>query len=112
MNVRYSHSAASDYAMRRVGYVVGVRIIEANTFPQAAIEGHELGPDYDITAEEATARAVLFHPKSVLVTVEAQALSNKEWDDEREMTYVLDSYRMYNVGARRPDLVAVLREAA
>lgn len=112
MSVKYSHSASSDYAMRRVGYVAGVRIIESNVFPQGAIEGHELGADYDITADEATARAVLFHPKSVLVTVEAQALTSKEWDDEREMSYVLDSFRMYNVGQRRPDLVAVFREAA
>lgn len=112
MNVRYSHSAGSDYAMRRIAYVNGIRIIEANVFPEGAIEGHELGPDFDVTAEEATAKAIVFHPRSVLVTAEAKSLTNRAWDDEREMSSVLDTYRLYNAGMRRPDLVAVLREAA
>lgn len=53
MNVRYSRDSGNDYAWRRIGYVAGVRVIEAEQLPKEAITGHELGADYDVTAEEA-----------------------------------------------------------
>lgn len=112
MNVRYSRDSGNDYAWRRVGYVAGVRVIELNSYPQEAITGHELGVDYDVTAEEAMTRATLFRPASVLVTVEAQSVINRQWDDEREMTMVMDSYRLFNVGLRRPDCVINFRQTA
>lgn len=111
LNVRYSKDGGSDYAWRRIGYVAGVRVIELNSYPQEAITGHELGADYDVTAEEALTRATLFKPSSVLVTVEAQNVVNRAWDDEREMSVVMDSYRLFNVGARRADLVINFRQA-
>ncbi|TAT60054.1 capsid protein, partial [Enterobacter cloacae] len=57
-------------------------------------------------------RATLFRPASVLVTVEAQSVINRQWDDEREMTMVMDSYRLFNVGLCRPDCVINFRQAA
>ena len=112
MNVRYSRDSGNDYAWRRVGYVAGVRVIELNSYPQEAITAHELGADYDVTAGEALTRATLFRPASVLVTVEAQSVINRQWDDERQMTMVMDSYRLFNVGLRRPDCVINFRQAA
>ncbi|HBL4972984.1 TPA: capsid protein [Enterobacter cloacae] len=110
MNVRYSRDSGNDYAWRRVGYVAGVRVIELNSYPQEAITAHELGADYDVTAEEAMTRATLFKTSSVLLTVEAQSVINRQWDDEREMTMVMDSYRLFNVGLRRPDCVINFRQ--
>ena len=66
----------------------------------------------NVTAGEALTRATLFRPASVLVTVEAQSVINRQWDEEREMTMVMDSYRLFNVGLRRPDCVINFRQAA
>lgn len=110
MNVDFSSVATgqNDFAMRRVGWLNGIRVIETPRFPTAAISGHILGPAFDVTAGEAKARVIVFHPKKTLVTVEAQPMTVRMWDDEKEFNNVLDSYAMYTVGIRRGDAVAVL----
>lgn len=109
MNVEFTGGrGVNDFAMRRVAYVNGIRIIESNAFPQAAITDHILGPDFNVTAEEIQRKMIIFDPSLALVTVEAQPLFNRVWDDERELTNVLDSFHMYTVGQRRPDVVAVV----
>jgi hypothetical protein len=109
MNVEFTGGkGVNDFAMRRVAYVNGIRIIETNAFPQAAITDHILGAEFDVTADEIQRKMVIFDPSLALVTVEAQPLFNRVWDDERELTNVLDSFHMYNVGQRRPDVVAVV----
>lgn len=109
MNVQFTGGqGVNDFAMRRVAYINGLRIIESNAFAQAAITDHLLGPDFDVTAAEIQRKMVVFDPTLALVTVEAQPLYNRVWDDTREMTNVLDSFHMYTVGQRRPDAVAVV----
>ncbi|MCQ4359548.1 capsid protein, partial [Enterobacter kobei] len=108
MNVEFTGGrGVNDFAMRRVAYVNGIRIIESNAFPQAAITNHILGADFNVTAEEIKRKMIIFDPSLALVTVEAQPLFNRVWDDERELTNVLDSFHMYTVGQRRPDVVGV-----
>jgi hypothetical protein len=113
MNVEFQGSdAMNNYAQRRIAWVNGLRIIETPRFPTAAITGHFLGTAYDINANEATARMIIFHPRKTLVTVEAQGMTVRVWDDKENFANVLDSYTMYNVGVKRGDAVAVIAEAA
>lgn len=110
MNVDFSSVATgqNDFAMRRVGWLNGVRVIETPRFPTAAIASHILGPAFNVDATEAKARVIIFHPRKTLVTVEAKPMTVRMWDDEKEFNNVLDSYTMYTVGIRRGDAVAVL----
>lgn len=111
MNVDFQGSDAgigNNFGMRRIGWLNGIRVIETPRFPTAAIASHFLGSAFNVTAGEAKARVILFHPRKTLVTVEAKPMTVRFWDDEREFTNVLDSYTMYTVGIRRGDAVAVL----
>lgn len=110
MNVDFSSVAAgqNDFAMRRVGWLNGIRVIETPRFPTGAIAAHHLGSAFNVTAAEAKARMIVFHPRKTLVTVEAKGMTVRVWDHEEEMTNVLDSYTMYTVGIRRGDAVAVI----
>lgn len=112
MNVDYSSVAAgaNDFAMRRVAWMNGVRLIETPRFPTAAIASHFLGPQFNVSATEAKTGLITFHPRKTLVTVEAQPMTTRFWDDEREFNNVLDSYTMYTVGVRRGDAVGVLQK--
>lgn len=109
MNVDFQGgSPGNDFAARRIGYLNGQRIIETPRFPTAAIASHILGPAFNVSAAEAKARLIMFHPGKALVTVEALGMTVRHWDDPENFQSVLDSYTMYTVGQRRPDAVAVL----
>lgn len=110
MNVEFSSVATgqNDFAMRRIGWLNGIRVIETPRFPTSAITDHILGPAFNVTSDEAKARVIVFHPRKTLVTVEAKPMTVRMWDDEKEFNNVLDSYTMYTVGIRRGDAVAVL----
>jgi hypothetical protein len=111
MNVDFAGSdagAGNNFVMRRVAWLNGVRVIETPRFPTAAITDHILGPGFNVTAAEAKALMVVFHPRKTLVTVEAKPMTVRFWDDEKEFNNVLDSYTMYTVGIKRGDAVAVI----
>ena len=109
MNVDFQGgNGDNNFAARRVGWLNGNRVIETPRFPTAAIPAHFLGPAFNVTAAEAKARVVIFHPKKTLVTVEAQGMVARVWDDKENFANVLDSYTMYTVGLKRGDCVAVL----
>ena len=109
MNVDFQGgNGDNNFAARRVGWLNGIRVIETPRFPTAAIAAHFLGPAFNVTAAEAKARVVIFHPKKTLVTVEAQGMVARVWDDKENFANVLDSYTMYTVGLKRGDSVAVL----
>lgn len=113
MNVDFQGGAGTDGAgnsvsMRRVAWLNGCRVIETPRFPTSAIASHFLGAAFTVSAAEAKARVIIFHPKKTLVTVEAQPMTVSFWDDKKEFNNVLDSYTMYTVGIRRGDAVAVL----
>lgn len=108
MNVDYDRTGENNMTMRRVAWMNGVRVIETPRFPTSAIASHFLGSAFNVSAAEAKARVILFHPRKTLVTVEAKPMTVRYWDDEAEFNNVLDSYTMYTVGIRRGDAVAVL----
>lgn len=108
MNLDYDRSGENNATMRRIAWLNGCRVIETPRFPTSAIASHFLGSAFNVTATEAKARVIIFHPKKTLVTVEAKPMTVRYWDDEKEFNNVLDSYTMYTVGIRRGDAVAVL----
>lgn len=109
MNVDFQGgNGDNNFAARRVGWLNGIRVIETPRFPTSAIAAHFLGPAFNVSADEAKARVVIFHPKKTLVTVEAQGMVARVWDDKENFANVLDSYTMYTVGLKRGDCVAVL----
>lgn len=110
MNVDYQSGApgdGNDFAMRRIAYLNGTKVIETPRFPTGAITEHILGPSFNVTAAEAKACFVIFNPMKALVTVEAKAMTVRQWDWPENFQSVLDSYCMYTVGQYRPDAVAV-----
>lgn len=113
MNVEFSGGQAggnsgNSFAQRRIAVLNGVRVIETPRFPTAAITDHPLGPGFNVTANEAKARMVVFHPRKTLVTVEAQSMVVRVWDDKEGFANILDSYAMYTVGLKRGDATAVI----
>ncbi len=109
MNVDFQGgNGDNNFAARRVGWLNGIKVIETPRFPTSAIASHFLGPAFNVSATEAKARMVIFHPKKTLVTVEAQGMVARVWDDKENFANVLDSYCMYTVGLKRGDCVAVL----
>lgn len=109
MNVDFQGGKGdNNFAMRRIGWLNGIRVIETPRFPSGVISNHILGPAFNVTAAEAKARVIIFHPRKTLVTVEAKQMTTKFWDDDQNFNNVLDSYTMYTVGIRRGDAVAVL----
>lgn len=111
MNVEFQGGMGdNNFAQRRLGWLNGIRVIETPRFPTGAISNHILGPAFNVSAAEAKARMIVFLPRKALVTVEAQSMVARVWDDEKEFTNVLDSYCMYTVGLLRGDVVAVLNQ--
>jgi len=108
MNVDFQGSSATnDYSQRRIAVLNGVRVIEAPIFPSEGAS-HPLGASFSVSAAEAKAKLIVFFPQKALVTVEAQPMTVKVWDDHKEFQSNLDSYQMYTVGQRRPDAVGVI----
>lgn len=108
MNVDFQGSSATnDYSQRRIAVLNGVRVIEAPIFPVAGV-AHPLGAAFNVSADEAKAKLIVFFPQKALVTVEAQPMTVKVWDYPKEFQSFLDSYQMYTVGQRRPDAVGVI----
>src|SRR5574337_506941 len=103
--VKYHNDTLADFVNRDLS---GTRVVETPRFPTGAISGHFLGPQFDVSAAEAKAGLVVFHPKKTLVTVEAKPMVVDFWEDKKEFSNVLDSYTMYTVGIRRGDATAVL----
>lgn len=108
MNVDYQQDAGNNMALRRFAILNGCKVIETPRFPTGAIASHILGNGFNVSAAEAKARVIIFHPKKTLLTVEAQPMTVKFWNDDKEFNNVLDSYTMYTVGIRRGDACAVL----
>ena len=108
MNVQFNGGNGNSMTGRRIGELNGMRVMETPRFPLAAIPAHFLGPAFTVSAAEAKAAFIVFHPKQALVTVEATGMNVRMWDDKKEFTNVLDSYNMYNIGIRRGDATAVV----
>ena len=108
MNVQFNGGNGNSMVGRRVAELNGMRVMETPRFPTGAIASHFLGSAFNVSAAEAKAALVVFHPKLTLVTVEAAGMNVRMWDDKKDFTNVLDSYNMYNIGIRRGDANAVI----
>lgn len=110
MNLEYQGGdSGNSFSQRRIAYLNGTRVIETPRFPRAAIPDHFLGAAFNVTAAEAKSLFILFQPRKTLVTVEAQPMTVRYWDDKGQFSNVLDSYNMYTVGVKRGDAVFVGR---
>lgn len=107
-------TGAGDFAGRRVVHINGIPVVEHTEFPTGAVIGHPLsttgnGNAFDVTAAEATAEMIIFSKNLSLVTVTAKGWTTRFYDDEPQMTNVLDCFSMLTIDTRRPDTVAPIR---
>ena len=108
MNVEFQGGMGDNsFSQRRIAWLNGIRVIETPRFPTGAIASHILGPAFNVSAAEAKALFITFLPRKTLVTVEAQPMTVRYWDDKPNFCNVLDSYTLYTVGLKRGDCVAV-----
>ena len=108
LNLDFSGTEANNYAGRRVTRMNSLPVVESTEFPVAVDSAHPLGPNFNVTADDATCHMVVFSKSKTLVTVEAKPFTSRIWDDEGEFCNVLDCYAMYTVGQRRPDTAVVI----
>ncbi len=113
MNVQFQGGPSggdgeNSFSKRRIAWLNGIRVIETPRFPTGAIAAHILGPAFNVSAAEAKALMITFLPRKTLVTVEAQPMTVRVWDDKQNFANVLDSYTLYTVGLKRGDCVAVV----
>lgn len=102
-----------DFARRRMVYAHGIPLVQSTAFPKTVKVNHILstvgnGKAFDVTADDLKGKIVVFDKNLSLVTVTAQPFTSRFWDDEREMTNVLDCYSMWTVASRRQDTVGVV----
>lgn len=93
---------------RRIMKLHGIELIETPRISGQTITASPHGTVGNLTAAQARAGLILFHPRYSLVTVEAQGLQSNHWDEPKHFTHHLDTYSMYTVGLRRGDASAVI----
>lgn len=108
-NNLYGQTNDDGYKGRRVVTMNGIPVVEFLEFPEGVITDHPLGSAFNVTADDAKCRMVVFSKGKTLVTVEAKAFTSKFWDDHGQFSNVLDCYAMYTVGVRRPDTAVVVK---
>lgn len=109
MNIQFvGGEGGNSFAKRRVAEMNGMKLLETPRFPKTVIASHFLGPAFNVSAAEAKAGMIVYHPGKTLITLEATGMNFRMWDDKKEFTNVLDSYTMYNIGLRRGDATAVV----
>lgn len=108
-NNLYGQTNNDGYKGRRVVTMNGIPVVEFLEFPDAVITDHPLGAAFNVTADDARCKMVVFSRSKTLVTVEAKAFTSKFWDDNGNFSFVLDCYAMYTVGVRRPDTAVVVK---
>lgn len=111
MNVEYASGgsgAGNDFARGRIAVLNGIRVMETPRLPNAAISEHPLGSAFDVSADEAKRQIVTLIPSMSLIAAQVQPLDAKYWNNDENFQWVLDTFQSYNIGARRPDSVAVV----
>lgn len=109
-NLEYDTVNGGMYSGRRFVRMNGVPVIECTEFPKVIYDGanpHPIGTNFSVTADDLKCKMVIFSKSKTLVTVEAYPYTSRIWDDQKELTNVLDCYAMYTVANRRPDTAVV-----
>lgn len=109
VNADWNGTAPNNYADRRVVKLNGLPVVENTEFPIAVNASHQLGSAFNVTADDAACKVVVFSKSKTLVTVEAKPFTSRVWDDSGNFCNVLDNYAMYTVGQRRPDTAVVIK---
>jgi hypothetical protein len=91
-----------DLAQGVIERINGARIIKTARIPTVAITDHLLGPSYNVTAQDAKARAVVLHPKSLLAG-ETIPLTSQSYYDQKELQHFVDTHMAYGVNVNRED---------
>lgn len=112
INKDYTESNG-DFARRRVVMAHGIPIVQNTSFPKTTITNHILstaanGNAFNVTADDLKGEIIVFDKNLSLVTVTAKPFTSRFYDDETNMTYVLDCYSMWTVDVRRPDTIGVV----
>ena len=94
-----------NYGHGKVLASMGIRIVETNLIPDAAVTGHFLSNAnnanaYDTSATEAKAKVVYCHPKSFLAG-ETVPLTSKVYYSDIELQWFIDSFLMFGVTTNR-----------
>lgn len=103
-----------DFAQRRVVNLNGITVIESTAFPKGAITNHVLtdasiNADFNVSADEAKHEMIIFDKQLALVTVTAKALEAYPTNHPDQLCNKLTTATMYNIGQRRPDVVAAIK---
>lgn len=109
-------SANGDFAAGKVDTINGARIVKSARIPEEAITGHFLsnasnGNAYDVSATDADAVAVIFHPKALLAG-ETIPLTSEIFYNKEEKQWFIDSYLAFGVTVSRPDVCGAVFKAA
>ena len=97
-----------NYAKGTIQTINGARIEKSARIPEAAITGHFLSNAansnaYDVSATEAKAVAVIFHPQA-LMAGETIPLTSEIFYNKEEKQWFIDSYLAFAVTVSRPDI--------
>lgn len=112
INKDYTESNG-DFARRRVVMAHGIPVVQNTSFPKTTTTNHILstrtnGNAFDVTTDDLKGEIIVFDKNLSLVTVTAKPFTSRFYDDETNMTYVLDCYSMWTVDVRRPDTIGVV----
>lgn len=96
-----------DFSAATISTIAGARIVKTTHIPQTEIVNHFLSNErndnaYDVSGIQATAVAVLLHPKSLLAG-ETIPLSSDVWFNKEEKQWFIDSWLAFGVTVNRPD---------
>lgn len=109
LNVEYGATGGDNNFVRgRVAILNGVRVMETPRIPTAAVTYDPLGDAFLVSAAEARRQIITMVPSLALITAQVRPLESRIWRDDRNFSDVLDTYQAYNIGARRPDAIAVV----
>lgn len=108
----------ADYALRKMYYISGVRIVETNSLPKTAtpVGDHHLLSNaansyaYDVTADDIRTVAAIGHSKS-LMPAQSIMLTSKIWYNNEELQWFIDSYLAFGVTWNRPDVSGIVQVA-
>lgn len=105
-----------DYAKATIHKLKDARIVKTARIPRVANAAHFLsnagnGNAYNVSATEATAVAVILHPKSLLAG-ETIPLTSDIWFNREEKQWFIDSFLAFGVTVNRPDVCGRVLKAA
>lgn len=101
-----------DTPHRVLNFVNGVKIVEVNCFPAAAVASSPMGSGFNLSADEVRAGLITFDPRMTLITPVAKELHGHVVTLDHEQRTIIGMVRMFNVGTKRGDRIGVLRDKA